>query len=103
MVNKWKSIIPHESEADLEGRRVVLIIDDNGEEERSNEVGQGDNDWGQILDDQIPKGIALQNSKSNIWEFSFCLNLIKLSPKTKSRHLGAKSFWKMLIVWIKFV
>lgn len=37
------SIVPHESEADLEGGRVVLIIDDNGEEEGGDEVGQGDN------------------------------------------------------------
>lgn len=44
MLNKWKSIVPHESEADLKGRRVVLIIDDNGEEEGSYEVGQGDYD-----------------------------------------------------------
>lgn len=40
--NRWKFVVPHESEADLEGRRVVLIIDDYGEEKRGDEVGQGD-------------------------------------------------------------
>lgn len=39
---RWKFVVPHESEADLEGRRVVLIIDDYGEEKRGDEVGQGD-------------------------------------------------------------
>lgn len=42
MLNECKSTVPHESEADLEGRRVVLKIDDEGEEERGEEVGQGD-------------------------------------------------------------
>ncbi len=37
------SSVPHESEADFEGRRVVLIIDDDREEEGGDEVGHGDN------------------------------------------------------------
>lgn len=40
------SSVPHESEADLEGRWVVLIIDDDGEEEGGDEVGHGDNNGG---------------------------------------------------------
>lgn len=42
MLNECKSTVPHESEADLEGWRVVLKIDDDGEEEGGDEVGHGD-------------------------------------------------------------
>ena len=46
MVSEWKFIVPHESEADLKGGRIVLIIDDDGEEEGGDEVGHGNNNWG---------------------------------------------------------
>lgn len=46
VVNGWKCAVPHESEADLEGWRVVLKIDDDREEEGGDEVGHRDNNWG---------------------------------------------------------
>lgn len=46
MNRKDESTAPDESEADLEGWRVVLKIDDNGEEEGGDEVGHGDDNWG---------------------------------------------------------
>lgn len=43
MVSERKFVVPYEREADLKGGRVVLIIDDDGEEEGGNEVGHGNN------------------------------------------------------------
>lgn len=54
------SSVPHESEADLEGWRVVLKIDDDGEEERGDKVGQGDDNGGKVLMDEIHNKILLQ-------------------------------------------
>lgn len=79
-VTGLKCCVPHEGEADLEGRRVVLVVDDNREEEGSDEVGQRDNDWGQIFIDEIHNEILLQTSSTKI------NNLMK---KTSSlTHLG---------------
>lgn len=46
MKREDKFTAPDESEADLEGWRVVLKVDDNGEEEGGEEVGHGDDNRG---------------------------------------------------------
>lgn len=54
---------PHEREADLEGWRVVLVADDDGEEEGRDEVGQGDDDGGEVLVDEVHDEVLLQTSR----------------------------------------
>lgn len=68
-----KLCIPHEGEADLEGRRVVLEVDDKGEEEGCDEVGHGDHKWGQILNDEIHNEIHLRTSKRYIESNNFTI------------------------------
>ncbi len=51
--------LPHEREADLKGRRVVLEGDDEAEDQRRDEVGQRDDDGGQILHDQLQEEATL--------------------------------------------
>lgn len=45
--------LPHQREADLKGGRIVLEGDDEVEDERRDEVGQRDDDGGQILHHQL--------------------------------------------------
>lgn len=61
-----ESTVPHESEADLESRRVVLKINDDREDEGGDEVGQGDNNGGQVLVDEIHNEIHLHQSGKSV-------------------------------------
>lgn len=54
------SAAPHESEADLKGRWVILKVDDHRKEEGGDEVGHGDNNWRQVLIDEIQHEVLLQ-------------------------------------------
>ena len=51
--------LPHQGEADLKGGGVVLEVDDEGEEQRGDEVGQGDDDGGQVLIDEVHHEVLL--------------------------------------------
>lgn len=60
MLSLQTSTAPHKSESDLKGWRVVLKVDDDGEEEWGDEVGQGDNNRREVLIDEIHDEIHLQ-------------------------------------------
>lgn len=60
MLLLMSSAAPHESEADLKGRWVILKVDDHREEERGDKVGHGNNNRREILVDQIHHEVLLQ-------------------------------------------
>ena len=63
-------LVPHQGEADLKGRGVVLEVDDDGEEQRGDEVSQGDDDRGQVLVDEVPHEVHLQDKTSQSEQLS---------------------------------
>jgi len=56
--------VPHQRESDFKGGGIVFEVDDEGEQQGCDEVGQGDDDGGQILVDEVHEEILLQDRKS---------------------------------------
>lgn len=64
LLQGWSpSTAPHEGEADLKGWWVILKVDDHREEKRGDKVGQGDNDWREVLVDEVHHEVLLQEKK----------------------------------------
>lgn len=67
LLQGWSpSTPPHEGEADLKGWWVILKVDDHREEKRGDKVGQGDNDWREVLVDEVHHEVLLQEKKNQI-------------------------------------
>lgn len=60
--------LPHQCEADLKGGRIVLEGDDEVEDERRDEVGQRDDDGGQILHHQLQQEgtLSILNTQTSV-------------------------------------
>lgn len=56
--------VPDEGEADLEGWRVILEIDDDGEQQGGEKVGQGDDDGWEVFVDEIHDKVHLETRRN---------------------------------------